>query len=173
MISGFDEANVIKTLDLLFKQLDGENRKEFVRLFVDKYREYREDSVYELAEMYVLKLLEEPNPNTNYVYDTEVLRKRDRAKEAVMSASTKVQKQLLLDKAVRMFEQMTAWYADFVSQGAEIEALKASGVKKVKRHEMDDDKVCAECRKADGEIYDIDKIPPLPHLRCRRWFTKV
>lgn len=171
-IDGFDELNVVQSVDLLYKQLDADNRREFLRLFLARFKEVS-DTVYEMAELWIANLLSEPNEATNYVYAAEVLRKRDRAKEAIMSAPTKVQKQLMLDKAIRMFEQMTAWYADFVSQGAEIEALKANGVKKVQRHEMDDDKVCAVCRKADGEIYDIDKIPPLPHLRCRRWFTKA
>jgi len=171
-IVGFDELNVVNAVDALYKELDLDNRREFLRLFLDRYREIN-DTIYEMAEMYITTLLNEPNETTNYVYASEVLRKRDRAKEAIMSAPTKVQKQILLDKAIRMFEQMTAWYADFVSQGAEIQALKDSGVKKVQRHEMNDDKVCAVCRKADGEIYDIDKIPPLPHPRCRRWFTKA
>lgn len=162
-----------KSIDVLYKALDEDNRREFLKLFLAKYKQICGDVVYEMAEAYLLKLLDEPNETTGYSYSAEVLRKRDRAKEAVIAMPTKVQKQLQIDKAMRIFEQMTAWYADFVSQGAEIEALKSMGVKKVQRHEMNDEKVCAVCRKADGEIYDIDKIPPLPHLRCRRWFTKV
>ena len=171
----FDELNVMKEIDNLYSTLDANNRKHFKTLFCDRYREVygEDDSVDELAEMFLAGLLSEPNENTHYTYDTEVLRKRDRAKEAVDAVPTKAQKQLEIDKAVRQWSQMTAWYADFTSQGAEINAFKNAGVKKVKRHEMDDEKTCSECKKLDGEVYDINRIPPLTHLRCRRWFSPI
>jgi hypothetical protein len=78
-----------------------------------------------------------------------------------------------LDKAIRLWAQQTSFYADFTSQDAELQALKDNGVKRVVRHEHHDKRVCAVCRKADGEIYEIDKIPQLPHLHCRRWFTQA
>lgn len=181
----FDELNVGKEIDALYSWLDKNNRRKFKELYIARYIELwlflkrrprfpkdREDIVDELAEMYITGLLSEPNEVLHYVYETEVLRKRDRAKEAVLSVPTKVQKQIELDKALRFWAQMSAWYADFTSQGAEIQVFKDCGIKYVQRHEQGDDKVCHECRKADGEICEIDKIPELPHPRCRRWFTK-
>ncbi len=132
-----------------------------------------EDTVDELVEMYLLWLWDEPHPVTHYAFGTETMRKRDRAKEAILSVPTKAQKQLELEKALRYMIQQAAWYVDFTSQDAEIQALKDAGVKKVQRHEMKDDRVCPLCRKLDGKIYRIEKIPPLEHLRCRRWFTPV
>lgn len=182
-VLGFDELNVLQMEDALYSALDRNNRRKFLDLFAARYIEImlfvlgreltddEEDSVDDLAELYISGLLDEPNETTKYTYSTEVLRKRDRAKEAVIAVQTKAQKRQQVDKHVRFFQQMTGWYADFVSQGAEIEAYKAAGVKYVKRHEMDDDKTCPICRAADGEIYPIDDIPPLPHIRCRRWFT--
>ena len=171
----FDELNVMREIDVFYMTLDANNRKYFRRLFISKYRAVsgRDDEIDELVEMFLAGLLSEPNENTHYVYDTEVLRKRDRAKESVLSVPTKAQKQLELEKALRHWAQMTGWYADFTSQGAEIQALKDMGVEKVERHELNDSKTCSECRSLDGEIYRIDKIPPLTHLRCRRWFTAV
>lgn len=172
----FDELNVFREVDALYQTLDENNRKQFKKLFIERYLEVYdddEDTIDELAEMFFAGLLSEPNENTHYAYDAEVLRKRDRAKEAIASVPTKTQKQLELDKALRQWSQMTAWYVDFTSQGAEIQALKDSGVKRVQRHEMEDGKTCSVCKALDGEIYDIDKIPTLPHLRCRRWFTKA
>lgn len=185
LIDGFDELNVIKQTDSLYDRLDENNRRRFKELFVARYLEIvrelqkgsklkeSEDSVDELAEMYIAGLLGEPNAVTKYVYDAEVLRKRDRAKEAILSVPTKAQKQLEIEKHVRYFQQMTGWYTDFASQGAEIQALEDSGVEKVERHEHNDKKTCEVCLDADGEIYPIDKIPEIPHLRCRRWFTPV
>lgn len=181
-VLGFDELNVLKYTDSMYADLNAYTREKYIEVFIERYfemlaflkaEEPEEDIVDELAEMHIAELLDEPNPVTNYAYSTEVLRKRDRAKEAILSVQTKAQKQLMLIKHLRYFLQMSQWYADFASQDAEIQALKDAGVKKVQRHEMDDEKTCPVCRKADGEIYDINHIPKLPHPRCRRWFTPV
>ncbi|MCR5091029.1 MAG: phage head morphogenesis protein, partial [Oscillospiraceae bacterium] len=66
--------------------------------------------------------------------------------------------------------QMAGWYTDFTSQDAELRAFEEAGITRVRRHEQNDEKVCALCRSLDGKIYKIDEIPVLEHLRCRRWF---
>lgn len=182
-VLGFDELNVLQNVDAMYAKLDSNNRKKYLELFIARYIEVmayllgreltadEEDAVDDLAELYISGLLDEPNETTKYTYSAEVLRKRDRAKEAILSVPTKTQKQIQLDKHIRYFQQMTGWYADFTSQGAEIQAFKDAGVKRVQRHEHDDEKTCSVCRAADGEIYSINKIPPISHLRCRRWFT--
>lgn len=181
-VLGFDELNVFKETDRLYSGIERDCKAVFWNLYCERYaelwlylkgKEPGEDELDELVEMYLAGLFEEPNENTHYAFSPELVRKRDRAKEAVLSVPTKVQKQLEMDKAVRIALQQIGWYTDFVSQGAELQAYKDAGVKKVQRHEMNDGRVCADCRKADGKVYDIDKIPPLPHLRCRRWFTPV
>lgn len=177
---GFDELNVLNQTDALYADLDSQTRRKLTELFIARYiemmlwlkeKEPDEDTVDELAELHIAGLLDEPNEATHYAYSAEVLRKRDRAKEAIISVPTKAQKQLMIDKHVRYFQQMAAWYVDFTSQDAEITALKDAGIERVQRHEHDDEKTCSVCKAADGEIYDIDKIPPVPHPRCRRWFT--
>lgn len=130
-----------------------------------------EDTLDFLAEAHVFGLLDDVNETTHYSYTSELLRKRERAKEAIASVPTKAQKQLEIDKAIRMFLQSTGWYVDMVSQDAEIQALKDSGVKKVRRHEQMDSRTCKPCRQANGTVYDINHIPPLTHINCRRWFT--
>lgn len=186
LIDGFDELNVIKRLDRLYADLDSDARRKLRELYVVVYEETylsmtgrkrltgeQEDELDELAEMYLSGLLSEPNAVTRYAWDAEVYRKRDRAKEAVNAVPTRVQKQIEMDKALRYWSQMAGWYADLTAEDASVMAMKDAGVKKVKRHEQDDRKVCTECREADGEIYPIDDIPPKPHLHCRRWFTKA
>lgn len=182
MILQFDEVNVMRETDVLYSAIEKDCRKIFRQLYIDRYTELwrylkhetpDEDIIDELVDMYLAGLWDEPNENTRYAFGTELIRKRDRAKEAVIAVPTKTQKQLELQKATRYVIQQSAWYCDFVSQDAEIQAYKDAGVKKVQRHEMNDDRVCDVCKKADGDIYPIDDIPPLPHLRCRRWFTLV
>ena len=172
----------MQEIDVLYEEIGGDCKYAFRNLYADRYSEVfecvdgdepDEDEVDELVEMYLAGLWDDPNENTHYAFGTELIRKRDRAKEAILSVPTWTQKQLELAKAIRYLIQQSAWYLDFTSQDAEIQAFKDTGVKKVKRHEMKDDKVCAVCRKADGEVYDIENIPELPHLRCRRWFTPI
>lgn len=185
MILNFDELNVLKQVDSMYSDIDKIARKKYKELWEARFLEVtdyliaegflkkkpKEDEIDELLEMHLAGLLEKPNETTHYTYSHEINRKRDKAKEAILSVPTKTQKQLLLDKHLRYMVTMLDWYADFTSQDAEISAYKEAGVKRVQRHEHDDDKVCAVCRAADGEIYDIDNIPPLPHLACRRWFS--
>lgn len=182
---GFDELNVMQQVDSLYADLDSQTRKKlkelwgarflevFLTLIADGFATEKptDETISELLEMHLAGLLDEPNDVTHYEYVAEVLRKRDRAKEAILSVPTKAQKQLMMDKHLRYWTQMQNWYVDMTSQDAEITAMKEAGVERVQRHEQDDDKVCAVCRAADGTIYDIDKIPPMTHLNCRRWFT--
>lgn len=133
-------------------------------------KEPDEDELDDLLDMWLAGFLKEPNEITHYAYEAELVRKRDRAKEAVDAVPTKIQKNLELEKAGRYVIQQDAWYCDFASQEAEIQALKDAGVKKAIRIEQDDDRTCATCRRLNGKVYEIDKIPPLEHLRCRRTF---
>lgn len=182
LVLGFDEVNVLRDMDSLYEWLDRNNREKMRDLFMARYAEMMaylsdgekkdgEDTLDELAEMHVFGLLSDVNEVTHYSYDTELIRKRERAKEAIESVPTKAQKQLEIDKALRIFMHSTAWYVDMVSQDAELQAFRDSNVKRVERHEQMDSKTCKPCRQKNGEIYDIDDIPPLEHLNCRRWFT--
>jgi len=181
--NGFDELNVMKSLDSLYAGLNKDNRAAFRKLWALRYLEVwalygkkkppDEDELDDLCDMHLAGLLEEPHPVTRYTYEAEVPRKKDRAKESIAAPTSMPDKRFELDKAMRHWTQMTRWYTDFTSQDAEVQALIDSGVEKVERHEVDDTRTCTECREADGAIYDVRKIPPLPHPGCRRWFTPV
>lgn len=178
LLLDFDELNVLRQIDALYSDLDKQTRRKLEELWLFRFREVckkkpDEGFLDELLDMHLAGILDEPNETTHYTYSLEVLRKRDRAKEAILSVPTKAQKQLMLDKHMSYFLQMAAWYIDFTSQDAEISALSEDGVKRVRRHEQKDAHVCAICKAADGTVYEIDKIPPLPHLNCRRYFTPV
>lgn len=181
-IYGFDELNVLRETDALYEGLFQDVQAQYRILYIERYLEVlawlekpkpSDDFLTELVELWLIGFLKEPNENTNYAFDSEFVRKRDRAKEAVNSVPTKAQKQLQLEKAVRIALQQDSWYTDMASQAAELQAYKDAGIKKVKRNEMNDDKVCGICMAANGKVYDISRIPPLDHLKCRRWFTPI
>lgn len=131
------------------------------------------DDLDELVDLWLIGFLGESNPVTHYIFDTEVIRKRDRAVEAVNSVPTKVQKQLELDKALRIFLQMESWYTDMASQDAELQALKDAGVRRVKWNAYDDDVVCNACESLDGQVFDLDSVPDRPHPNCRCYLTQA
>lgn len=54
------------------------------------------------------------------------------------------------------------------------EFCKYTGVKKLRRNEVLDGKTCADCKNADGDVYDFDDParPYLPyHTKCRGFYT--
>lgn len=180
VIEGFDELNIMKRIDALYEELDADNRKAFKKLYCDRFIEVTDwlgvkkvDYLDELAEMSIAGLLSEPNPVLKYIYDAEVTRKRDRAKEAVIAAKGTDAKLFELRKATRIWSQMTSWYTDLSSQTADAEAFLTADVDRVQWHSQKDEKVCAECHEKDGVIYPIDALPPKPHPGCRCYFTPV
>jgi len=166
----------------LYAGLYEDVKKLYRMLMMERYREMwiyltgeepEQDMLDELVDLYLLDLLDEPNEVSHYTFDAEVTRKRDRAIEDTESEPTRVQKQLAMDKHLRHWLQMAAWYTDMVSQEAEYEALKNFGAQKVKWNIYGDDKVCQICLDLEGKIFTIDKVPPRPHLRCRCYLTLV
>lgn len=176
LIDGFDELNVIKAVDGLYAELDADARERYAELYFMRYAEVlrengkkppkREDGEL-LADLYLTGLLSEPDPVTHYAWDAEVLRKRDRAKEAVNAVPNKALKQIELDKAIRLWSRQTQQYADTVSDGAALNAMKKAGVKRVRWITQGDGKVCSVCRGLNGKVFDIDNVPPKDHPRCR------
>lgn len=175
----FDELNVMQETDRMYAGFYTDAEKAFRDVYLNRYLEVLEwlgkkkpdeDELDELLEMWLAGFLKKPNETTHYAYESEIVRKRDRAKEAIIAVPTKLQKNMELEKAGRFVIQQNAWYCDFASQEAELQAMKDADVKKVIRIEQDDDRTCETCRKLHGKVYEIDKVPPLEHLRCRRSF---
>ena len=175
LIQGFDELNVASRLDALYKDLEQDNREAFETLYKARFKELEEylkrrDTVDVMVEIELL--LKEPNDVTHYAYDTEVLRKRDRAKEAIDAVPTKQQKQLELDKALRLWSQQTDQYCDLVSDAATVKAFQKAGVSKVIWNTQKDGKVCDTCHDREGQVYYVRNLPT-KHPRCRCWITPL
>lgn len=173
---------MIRSLDELYKRLRGDNEEEFFSLYVTRYREiymYLKRSwppkkeVEDLAELFIAKILTEPSAITNYAYDAESLRKRDRAAEAINSERTKTAKDFQFEKALRFWSQQTGFYIDIIADEAALQSMKDCGVKRVRWRTQDDEKVCADCEEHKNKVYDIDKVPVKEHPRCRCWLEPV
>lgn len=172
----------MQEMDTLYGEIDRICIARFWNLYCDRYIELwmylkgeqpDEDTLDELVEMYLAGLWDEPSKVTHYAFEPELVRKRDRAKEAILSVPTKAQKQIELDKQTRYVLQQIGFYTDIVSQDAELQAMKDAGVKRVRWNIYGDDRVCSDCHELNGKIFDIDKIPDRPHPRCRCYLTPV
>lgn len=168
--SGFDELTVIKLTKTLYQNLAKDNHEVFLELAQEHYEatEPRGEKLPDLE--WLLLLLAAYNPVMKYVYDNEVVRKRDRTTEAVIAATAKVKE---FRRGLSYWSQMTGWYADVVTDEATVQAYKDAGVKRVRWNTQRDDRECEICRERDGKEYPINSIPPKPHPGCRCYFTPV
>lgn len=170
--ASYDPLLVSQVLTALYQQLDADFRHELYLLADEQYEEMAgsvglEELDVGFEDLFLEDILSKPDTITHYAYDAELLRKRDRAIEAVNAVSGVQNKQAELDKAMRFWAQMAGQYADTVAYEAAIKAYKDAGIKYVKWVTQNDEKVCADCESKSGKLYQIGKIPKRPHWRCR------
>ena len=178
-LAKFDELNVIGLTKSLYETLDHSASELLEALFIERYEEVEdwvggdldEDEIDDLAEMQMAQLLETPNAVTKYSYNSEVLRKRDRLSESVNAVKHTEEKKEEVEKAMRLWGQMVAQYADETADAATVLAFRNAGVKKVVWHSQEDQRVCRECDELDGKEFYINALPDKPHWRCRCWIT--
>lgn len=178
-VCDFDELNVYTGLTALYKQLSLDCEDMFRQLAAERYREMylflrrknpSAKDVDFLVEMYLAGLLKEPSEVTKYTWETESLRKRDRAIESVNASQTQTEKDAELQKAMRYWSKQNGFYIDIIADDMAIQAMKDCGVKFVRWNAERDHKVCRECEDRRDHIYPINDIP-LKHPRCRCWLT--
>ena len=179
---GFDELNVMQEVDYLYEYIETMCEAYYRLLYTDRYwemwewltgEEPDEDEVDELFELFLAGLLNNPNPVVHYAFQAELIRKRDRAKEAIIAVPTKAQKQLELEKNVRYVIQQAGFFMDITEDEADLMALKNADIKKVRWVIYGDDRVCETCQELDGTVWDVDNVPNKPHPRCRCYLRPV
>lgn len=172
----FNELNLLTT------------EKETEKLFrkVEKlYEEFFEKALeeFDLSPQFIKKNLDQYNETMMYVFLNEVERKKMRYMESVNGASAVGTSPLNAFNDIRFVQNMTSTARNLSNQiieetvdlerKAELERLEKDGVKQVMWVTAGDERVCEECGPLDGEIFDIDKLPPRPHRNCRCEFVKV
>lgn len=171
----FDELNVMRSVKKVYDDAVRIAKRRYRQLAMDAYiaslilagispeeaEERAEDSI---TEDWVLDMLEDYDAVTHYRFDTEVDRKKQRLAEAILSQNDKVAE---VNKALRLFSQQLAQYADNSVIRATLDGYRDAGVKKVRWETEDDERVCRTCGKRNGKVYAIDRVPPAPHWRCR------
>ena len=122
------------------------------------------------ADKEVEKVVKSYNIVTGYLYDREQKRKQARLKEGMMAAK-KAEDRDFYKKTIKtntdLWYTQSKQYAEDIADNTVLDVWKVAGVTKIKWVTMRDEKVCKECGPLDGKIFDIDKVPPKPHYRCR------
>lgn len=169
----FDELNILNEVNSEWEQMDQLMRDCLYAIALFYYKaacETCKNKDYDDQEiaMWYAGLLEEADPVTHYIFFPESDRKRARLIEALLSVKTVQERKKQLDIARRYLARQLEQTADDVTLAAVVEGFKVSGITRVEWITKKDERVCEECAPRDGQIFDIDKLPPLPaHYRCR------
>lgn len=160
----FDELHVLESAKALYAELASLAEKNFLSIAKHAYRACGGRTEEEIELEWILEYLEEYDPVTKYVYTREVERKRARFAESVIAGKGGSRD---IETGLRYWSRMVTQYAVGITDRAAIAAYKSRGVTHVVWVTVKDERCCAECLRRDGKIYDIDKIPPKPHIGCR------
>ena len=162
-----NETTYITSAKRLYKKIDKKARECFLDIAAYYYFENTDSDKYKPTKDSIDKWLKEYNPVTTYQYDNEVERKAARYAESMLATNGAAKEKKI---GMRYLSNMTTEYCLEATDNALINAYKANGVDKVIWVTENDDRVCHICIDRDGKKYDIDKIPPKPHLNCRCYY---
>ena len=135
------------------------------------------DLEYELRELDFdfSAFLASYNATTRYVYKNETQRKSARYNEGIIALNNPSGDdtyQLMKDNIRYWVKQCEEISVDMEREVVIKQAEKA-GYKKMRWDAVGDEKTCKECRKLNGQIFDIADIPPRPHYGCRCILTTI
>lgn len=147
-----DELNVIRTSKEMYEELRDIAIESYLRIARRKWPR--------VTKKWLALILAGYDPVTGYVFNHELERKRARFAEGKIAGTED-------GTARRLLALMLAQYAIEVTDEAMKEQYREDGVKKVRWISKEDSKRCKTCKERHGRVYDIDKVPPKPHLNCR------
>ena len=147
-----DELNVIRTSKEMYEELREIAIEAYLRIARRKWPK--------ATKKWLALILAGYDPVTGYVFNYELERKRARFAEGKIAGTED-------GTARRLLALMLAQYAIEVTDEAMKEQYRGSGVKKVRWVSRESDRRCKICKERHGRVYDIDKVPPKPHLNCR------
>lgn len=170
-VTAFDELNVIAVSHEIYDEALKVTEQETTRLVKSVYDSYSESGEIAASDAHaaVVALMGAYNPVTKYIYRNEIDRKRSRFAEGVISSDTPRKE---VELAKRLLVATNKQFADDATFDAVIQAYADDGVERVRWVTAVDDRRCTECKSRHGKVYEIDNIPPKPHLHCRCYVEK-
>lgn len=165
----YDELNVMSATKAVYSKIDLYVRQMFLQLMQAVYKKVTKRTCpynYAWLESFLL----EYDEVSKYVYANEFERKRDRLAEALIASSKKNEE---IDAALRHLSFMLTAYAVRVTDQVVLMAYRDMGIDAVRWKAEKDNKTCTICKHRNGHIYDIEQVPPKPHLNCRCEYEEV
>lgn len=165
----YDELNVMSATKAVYSKIDLYVRQMFLQLMQTVYKKVTKRTCpynYAWLESFLL----EYDEVSKYVYANEFERKRDRLAEALIASSKKNEE---IDAALRYLSFMLTAYAVRVTDQVVLMAYRDMGIDAVRWKAEKDNKTCTICKHRNGHIYDIEQVPPKPHLNCRCEYEEV
>lgn len=178
----FDELNipnVKKHINKLHKKIFKIIKSEFLAVANEIYAEIADEAIElgfdgdlgDIDEGWIEEFFEQYSPVTKYVFVNELERKFTRLFEALISN---------LEERLESYQTTENLIARQIKQNAiefeddiEEEVFKKLGVKKVQWIAEHDHKTCGVCEELDGEIFNLDEVPPKQHHNCRCYLIPV
>lgn len=165
----YDELNVMSATKDVYSKIDLYVRQMFLQLMQAVYKKVTKRTCpynYAWLESFLL----EYDEVSKYVYANEFERKRDRLAEALIASPKKNEE---IDVALRYLSFMLTAYAVRVTDQVVLMAYRDMGIDAVRWKAEKDNKTCTICKHRNGHIYDIEQVPPKPHLNCRCEYEEV
>lgn len=165
----YDELNVMSATKDVYSKIDLYVRQMFLQLMQAVYKKVTKRTCpynYAWLESFLL----EYDEVSKYVYANEFERKRDRLAEALIASPKKNEE---IDAALRYLSFMLTAYAVRVTDQVVLMAYRDMGMDAVRWKAEKDNKTCTICKHRNGHIYDIEQVPPKPHLNCRCEYEEV
>lgn len=165
LLLSFDELNVLDYSAEMYKYLREITFTAYWKLAEYVYhKNLPKGAKGKITEAWLRDFLASYDPVTKYVYDHEVDRREARFAESVIASINRAKE---IEAGMRSWSRMVNQYAIGVTDASALKAYADGGVERVIWITEDDEKRCSECKKREGNIYDIAKVPPKPHPGCR------
>lgn len=173
---GFDEMNVMETrkrVNAMYERMDRVIRREYRgvarKAYMDASAEAGTDGGAFDAEKFVAGMLRSYDPVSDFVYDREWIRKRDRLFESIIATERGNQEMRRnLKRGLDVLANQVRQYADNITAQARVTAFKNAGADVLVWITEDDEKVCKVCKPRHEQFYPIEMLPEWPaHWRCR------
>lgn len=179
--AAWDELNVIREVSNVYEDINQTASEQYLMIARRAYHEAQKEIGVESSDdknlaLFLLLLLRKYDAKTQYRYDHEWERKRDRLAESILSlpkAEQVVNGNALrqaLHRALNLMAGQLRNMADTVTDEARNEAFRDAGITEVVWNTQRDERVCEVCEERDRQVYPINALPP-KHRRCRCYLT--
>ena len=173
---GFNELNVMETrrrVNAMYERMDRLIRREYRsvarKAYMDAAAEAGVDGGAFDAEKFVSATLKAYDAVSDFIYEREWTRKRDRLFESIIATERGNQDMRRnLKRGLDVLANQVRQYADNITAQARITAFKRAGADVLVWITEKDERVCSVCKPRDEQFYPIEMLPTYPaHWRCR------